>query len=101
MTAPARARRFDERDRRSVTINLRVSVHLRDLIDRAANVIGKTRSDFMLDTARERAEDVLLDQTLFGLDNKRYAEFLKLLDEPAPPGDRLRGLLSEKAPWEK
>ncbi len=102
MTSATVVARSDKREeRRDVKINIRASAYVRDLIDSAASIIGKTRTDFILDTARERAEDVLLDQTLFALDNERYTEFLKLLDEPAPPSDRLRSLLSEKAPWEK
>ena len=97
----ATAARRDGRERRSVTINVRVSAHVRDLIDRAASLIGKTRSDFILETARGRAEDVLLDQTLFALDPQRYEEFMKLLDDPAPATERLRSLLSKKVPWEK
>ena len=44
------------------TINLRASAEQKALIDRAASRLGKTRTDFMLDSAREAAEDTLLDQ---------------------------------------
>lgn len=89
------------RERRDVTINVRASAHVRDLIDRAAAAAGTTRSDFMLESARARAEDVLLDRTLFALDGRRYAAFVKCLDEAPTPTKRLRRLLSEKAPWER
>lgn len=82
-----------DQDRRSVTINVRASEQVRDLIDRAASIMGKTRSDFMLETARERARDVLPDE-------KNHAEFLRILDAPAPANDRLRKLLREPSPWE-
>jgi len=55
----------------------------------------------MLDSARLRAEDVLLDQKLFSLNDKQYQDFLNLLDEPPKPTEELRKLLSAKAPWEK
>ena len=87
--------------RRDVTINVRATTHVRDLIDRAASVIGKSRSDFMIESARARAEDVLLDQTLFLLDSKKHDEFLKILNDPPPPSDKLRRLITGKAPWEK
>lgn len=89
-----------EHDRRNVTINVRASEQVRDLIDRAASIMGKTRSDFMLETARERARDVLLDQTVFALDEKNHAEFQRILDAPAPANDRLRKLLRDPSPWE-
>ena len=100
MIATAVAHRADVQ-RRGVTINLRASAHLRDLIDRAAALLGQNRSEFMLDSARLRAEDVLLDQRLFSLDENQYQDFLNLLDEPPKPTEELRKLLSAKAPWEK
>lgn len=100
MLAAAVAHRPDVQ-RRGVTINLRASAHLRDLIDRAAALLGQNRSEFMLDSARLRAEDVLLDQKLFSLDEKQYEDFLNLLDEPPKPTEELRRLLSARAPWEK
>lgn len=51
----------------------------------------------MLETARKAAEEVLLDQRLFYLDDAQYAAFLKVLD--APPRDLPE--LTEPAPWEK
>src|SRR5689334_2787839 len=101
MTTAALARRADAGRRRGVTINLRASPSLRDLIDRAAAVVGQNRSEFMLDSARRRAEDVLLDQRLFTLDEESYNAFLNILDEPPKPTAELKRLLSTRAPWEK
>src|SRR5205085_12438066 len=96
----AAAVRSDAR-RRGVTINLRASAYVRDLIDRAAALLGQNRTDFMLDSPRRRAEDVLLDQSLFVLDKQRYEEFLNILNEPSKPTEELRKLFSTKSPWEK
>ena len=60
--------RTAERTRRSL-VNLRVSADDRDLITRAAEALGKNRSEFMLDAARQAARDALLDRTLFRLDS--------------------------------
>lgn len=100
MAAATPARRSDER-RRGVTINLRASHRVRELIDRAAALLGKSRSEFMLDSARRYAEDVLLDQTLFLLSEEKFEEFRNILDEPPKPRGELRKLLATKAPWEK
>ena len=100
MAATAVAHRNDA-DHRGVTINLRASAQVRDLIDRAAALLGQNRSVFMLDSARLRAEDVLLDQKLFSLDENQYRDFLNLLDEPPKPTKELRRLLSARAPWEE
>lgn len=87
--------------RRDAVINVRLTTKLRDLIDRAADVVGKTRSDFILESARKHAIDVLLDQRLFSLDPKQYEEFLRVLDQPAEPNARLKKLFASKSPWEK
>lgn len=84
--------------RRDVTLNLRVTAEMRDLIDRAATTVGKSRSEFILESARTHAEDVLLDRTLFALDDARYEAFLRVLDDPAPPNERLQALMRRKAP---
>jgi uncharacterized protein (DUF1778 family) len=96
----AKAAPRDEAGRRSVNINLRVSTPVRDLIDRAAQATGKSRSEFMLDSARRSAQDVLLEHALFALDGDAHDAFLAVLDAPPPPSDRLRALMAAKAPWE-
>ena len=44
--------------KRDVMINIRARQRQRDLIDEAAAVLGKNRSDFMLETACREAEAV-------------------------------------------
>ena len=83
------------------TINLRASAEQKALIDRAAARLGKTRTEFMLDSAREAAENTLLDQRLFLLDEARYAEFVTCLDAPVEPAAALKNLLSAPSPWER
>lgn len=83
------------------SINLRIPDKTRDLIDTAASVVGKSRTEFMLDSARQHAIDVLLDQRLFVLDPEKYDAFERMLDNPAPPGPRLKALMRKKPLWEK
>ena len=101
MSAPVAERPRTRQARRDVSINLRASIQERELFDRAASVIGTSRTEFMLESARIRATDVLLEQTSFMLNQDSYAAFIKLLDEPVPPTAKLRQLLNKKAPWEK
>lgn len=84
----------------AVTISIRAKAWQRDLIDQAANRLGRSRSDFMLEAACRQAEDVLLDQTYFALDAEKMAAFQALLDNPPAPSERLRRLLNASAPWE-
>ena len=89
-----------ERTKRD-TLNIRIKPDLRGLIDRAAELSGKNRTDFVLDAARHAAEDALLDRTVFAVDPKAYAEFVARLDAPPRPNTRLRHSLQTPAPWEK
>jgi uncharacterized protein (DUF1778 family) len=83
-----------------VTISIRAKAGQRDLIDQAADRLGRSRSDFMLEAACRQAEDVLLDQTYFALDAKSFAAFQAMLDKPPAPTDRLRRTLKARAPWD-
>lgn len=85
---------------RIVTLNIRAEPRHRDLIDRAAEATGKTRSDFMLETACREAEAVLLDRRFFTLDEPQFQAFLDRLDTPAP-SETLGKLLAAAAPWER
>jgi uncharacterized protein (DUF1778 family) len=89
------------REAASVSINIRAKTRQRDLIDQAADRLGRSRSEFMLEAACREAEDVLLDQAFFTVDEGTFAQFHALLDQPLPPTDKLRRLLKTKAPWEK
>jgi uncharacterized protein (DUF1778 family) len=82
------------------TLNIRIKPEVRGLIDRAAALVGKNRTDFVLDAARHAAEDALLDRTMFAVGPKAYAEFLARLDAPPQPNERLRRSLKTRAPWD-
>ena len=87
--------------RRDVTINIHARQRQRDLIDEAAAVLGKDRSDFMLETACREAESVLLDRRTFALDEATWKRFTVLLDAPPRDLPQLRKVLSTPAPWER
>ncbi len=84
-----------------MTINIRAKQRQREIIDRAAEALGKNRSDFMLEIACREAETVLLDQRVFVLDDKAYTQFLALLKTPSKSNHKLRALLETKPAWEK
>lgn len=84
---------------RDAAINLRALPGQRDLIDQAASLLGKNRSDFMLEAACERAQAVLLDQVFFKLNTDKFERFTALLDAPVSPNPGLARLFAVKAPW--
>lgn len=55
----------------------------------------------MLDAASEKAQQVLLDRTVFVLDAKRHRQFVQTLDAPLKNGKALAKLLARKALWER
>ncbi|WFU06646.1 DUF1778 domain-containing protein (plasmid) [Rhizobium sp. CB3171] len=73
----------------------------RNLIDRAAELLGKTRTDFILEASERRAEEMLPDRTIFTVSPEIYAEYLARLDAPAQLNERLTRTMSTKAPWDE
>lgn len=84
---------------RDTAINLRALPEQRDLIDQAASLVGKNRSEFMLEAACDRAQAVLLDQIFFSLDADKFKQFTAMLDAPAGPNPGLERLMAVKAAW--
>ncbi|MFI3156378.1 MAG: DUF1778 domain-containing protein [Methylococcaceae bacterium] len=82
------------------TLNIRIKPEERMLIDRAAKVRGKNRTDFILDAARLAAEEALLDQMALTVSPEIYAEFVARLDMPPGSNERLRKTLQTPAPWD-
>ncbi len=91
--------RAKNRTGRGETINLRASRNQKVLIDRAAEALGRSRSDFMLDTACREAESVLLDRRYFTLSEEAFNT--RMLDSPPKDNPKLRRLLQTKAPWKR
>lgn len=84
---------------RDAAINLRAMPEQRELIDHAAKLPGKNRSDLMLEAACDRAQSVVLDQVFFGLDSKELRESTKLLDAAPAHNPGLERLMAVKPPW--
>lgn len=83
----------------SETINLRVTAERKALIDQAAAVLGKSRTEFMLETVGDAAENVLLDQRLFPANAEKFSAFQAALDAPVAPSPGLARTLAARAPW--
>src|ERR1051326_7563110 len=81
---------------RGETINLRASRKQKALIDRAAEALGRSRADFMLETACREAESVLLDRRYFVLSENDFRKFTAMLDRPPKDNPRLRRLLQTR-----
>ncbi len=97
MTAPSTTTRVPRRD----SLNIRIKADERGLIDRAAELTGKTRTDFVLDAARRAAVEALTDRSLFVVDAKTYAKFVAALDASPAVNEKLRRTMQTPSPWDR
>lgn len=86
---------------KTAPINMRVEPSQHALLTKAAALLNKDRSAFILDVACREAENVLLDQRLFQLSDEDFEVFEAALAAPIPENAQLKALLKEKPPWEK
>ena len=91
---PVSVRRKDD------VIQIRTSAEAKAVLKRAAALRGQKLSEFMLESARRQAEQAIMDQRTFFLDNRAHARFLALLDSPPKPSAKVRGRFNRKAPWQ-
>ena len=92
---PTTARRKDD------VIQIRTSAEAKAILNRAAALRGQKLSEFMLESARRQAEETILDQRTFFLDDDAHARFIALLDAPPKPSAKVRARFTRKPPWEK
>jgi uncharacterized protein (DUF1778 family) len=86
---------------RATNINLRANLRQKTLIDSAAEVLGRNRTDFMLDAACREAEAILLDRCYFRLGKEEFQRFNDMLDNPPKSNPKLAKLLARKPSWEE
>ncbi len=84
---------------RNAAISLRARPAQQDLNDRATQLLGKSRSDFILGAACDKAQEVLLDRVLFKIDAAKFHQFVKLLDAPPARNPGLERLMAVEPPW--
>jgi uncharacterized protein (DUF1778 family) len=86
---------------RSTDINIRMTLGQRDLIDQAAFLCNKTRTDFILEAATMAAQDAILDQVRFPVSVVQFEAFQRLLEIPTEENERLGDLMAHKFRWGK
>lgn len=95
--SPDRANRAHELK----AVNLRVREDTRALIDKAASIQGRSRTDFMIEAARRAAEDAILDQRVIMVSQESYDHFLAILERPPEVSEELVKLMRTKSPWDQ
>ena len=86
---------------RTRRLYLRATERQSKLIREVASRQGTSVTDFILDAACARAEQVILDQRHFVVPAEIYDQFAAALDRPARPKAALKRLISERSILER
>lgn len=70
------------------------------VIDRAAGLRGRSRTEFVREAAVRAAEDVLMEHTLLRMSEEGFAAFMAAVTAPARPVPEMVELFARSAPWE-
>jgi len=70
------------------------------IIDRAAALRGRSRTDFVRDAAVRAAEDVLMETAPIRMSPAGFKAFMAALSGPAAPVPEMVELFQRAAPWE-
>jgi uncharacterized protein (DUF1778 family) len=87
-------------ERKEHPISMRLPLADIAMIDRAAGLRGRSRTDFMREAAVRAAEEILLENSLVRMSSKGFAAFLKVLSDPVAPVPEMVELAKRPAPWE-
>jgi uncharacterized protein (DUF1778 family) len=85
---------------RTEKLDLRISRDAKQKLRAAADVREKSVSEFVLDSALIAADEALLDRRRIVLGPEEWERFLRALDEPPKPNDRLKRLFGKPNPFE-
>jgi uncharacterized protein (DUF1778 family) len=70
------------------------------MIDRAAGLRGRSRTDFVREAALRAAEEVVMETALIRMSPENFAAFSAMLARPAMPVPEMVESLRRAAPWE-
>ena len=87
-------------ERREHPISMRLSEADVAMIDRAADLCGRSRTDLVREAAVRAAEDVLMENRLIRMSAAGFEHFMSVLSEPAEPVAEIIEVVNRPAPWE-
>ena len=85
---------------RTTKLDLRLSPDAKQTLHAAARASHRSVSQFVLETALARAEEMLIERRRFELGPDRWAAFVAALDSPPRDVPRLRRLFAEPGPFD-
>ena len=86
---------------RNEKLDLRLTPSAKRTLQNAAKLSHRSVSEFVLESALQRAEETLPDRQYFGLNAKQWAKFQAALNAPPRPIPRLAKLLREPSVFER
>jgi uncharacterized protein (DUF1778 family) len=86
---------------RTEKLDLRLTAAAKRALQSAAAAARRSVSEFVLETALARAEEMLPDRQRFGLDAEQWSAFHAALDAPPRPTPRLDVLFREPSVFER
>lgn len=86
--------------RKEYPISMRLPESDVAMIDRAASLRGRSRTDFVRDAAVRAAEEVFMENRLIRMNPEGFASFMEILSAPAIPVPKMVELVKRAAPWE-
>lgn len=84
---------------RDKQINVRATEEERAVIDYAASLVNKNRTDFIIEKAVHEAQNIILDQRVFVLDDARYQAFIEQLESPVQNVEGRKRLMDAVPEW--
>ncbi|MFJ1270145.1 DUF1778 domain-containing protein [Legionella lytica] len=81
-------------------LGFRASEPQAKIIRMASDISHKSLTDFIMDSAYQAAEKVILDQRLFMVSEDVFNKFSEILDRPAQENEGLKDLFSSSFPWD-
>lgn len=89
---------------RSLRTDHPISMRLPDadvaIIDRAASLKGRSRTDFVREAAVRAAEDVLMEHRIVRMNPEGFEAFLAVVSQPAAVVPEIAAIAARRAPWE-
>lgn len=85
---------------RSEKLDLRISADAKRTLQAAAASQSRSLSEFVLESALQRAAETLPDRQRFGLDEERWSEFMAALEGSPRPLARLEKLIRSRGPFD-
>lgn len=87
-------------ERKDYPISMRLPEADVAMIDRAASLRGRSRTDFVREAAVRAAVEVVMENRLIRMSPDGFADFLAVLSNPPAPVPEIVELATRPAPWE-